>query len=40
LVEHARTSGADKEVLENLKKMPDRNFDGPNAVSQAYSQQS
>jgi hypothetical protein len=39
LVEHARSSGADDAVLDQLKALPDRAFDGPNAVSQAYSNQ-
>jgi hypothetical protein len=39
LVEHARSSGADDAVLDQLKALPDRTFDGPNAVSQAYSNQ-
>lgn len=37
LVEHARKQGADDAVLEGLSRLPDRQFDGPNAVSQAYS---
>lgn len=37
LVEHARQSGADDDVLRHLESLPDRSFDGPNAVSQAYS---
>lgn len=40
LVEHARSQGADDAVLEGLQGMPDRQFDGPNAVSQAFSNQS
>jgi hypothetical protein len=39
LVEHARSAGADDAVLEHLEALPDRTFDGPNAVSQAYSNQ-
>jgi hypothetical protein len=39
LVEHARSSGADDAVLDQLKALPDRTFDGPDAVSQAYSNQ-
>jgi hypothetical protein len=39
LVAHARSSGADDAVLEHLRALPDRTFDGPNAVSQAYSNQ-
>ncbi|HEY2697310.1 MAG TPA: DUF2795 domain-containing protein [Pseudonocardiaceae bacterium] len=38
LVEHARNSGADEAVLRGLEQLPDRSFDGPNAVSQAYSE--
>lgn len=37
LVEHARRSGADDDVLRHLEALPDRTFDGPNAVSQSYS---
>ncbi|HEY0808046.1 MAG TPA: DUF2795 domain-containing protein [Pseudonocardiaceae bacterium] len=37
LVEHARSAGADEAVLEHLRALPDQMFDGPNAVSQAYS---
>ncbi|OLF09996.1 DUF2795 domain-containing protein [Actinophytocola xanthii] len=40
LVEHARSQGADEDVLRGLESMPDRSFDGPNAVSQAFSNQS
>ncbi|HEV2778890.1 MAG TPA: DUF2795 domain-containing protein [Actinophytocola sp.] len=37
LVEHARKKGADEEVLRKLEAMPDRTFDGPNAVSSEYT---
>jgi hypothetical protein len=37
LVEHARKQGADDAVLDGLSKLPDRSFDGPNAVSEEYS---
>jgi hypothetical protein len=37
LVEHARSHGADQDVLEHLKQLPDRGYDGPNAVSQEFS---
>ena len=37
LVEHARSKGADKDLLEQLGKIPDREYDGPNAVSKAFS---
>ncbi|WP_035279946.1 DUF2795 domain-containing protein [Actinokineospora spheciospongiae] len=37
LVEHARSDGASEEILQALENMPDRTYDGPNAVSQAAS---
>ncbi|HEX2130108.1 MAG TPA: DUF2795 domain-containing protein [Actinophytocola sp.] len=37
LVEHARSHGADDAVLDGLKSMPDRTYDGPNAVSEAFA---
>lgn len=37
LVRHAESHGADKEVLDNLRKIPDREYDGPNAVSKEFS---
>jgi hypothetical protein len=37
LVEHARSKGADDAVLDHLRSMPDRSFDGPNAVSQSFA---
>ncbi|SFJ00386.1 DUF2795 domain-containing protein [Amycolatopsis sacchari] len=37
LVEHAKSQGADNDVLEHLQQMPDRTYDGPNAVSQEFS---
>ena len=40
LVEHARGQGADDDVLSQLESIPDRTYDGPNAVSQAYAGQS
>lgn len=33
LVEHARGQGADDEALSTLERLPDREYDGPNAVS-------
>ena len=33
LVEHAEQQGADEEVLDALRQIPDREYDGPNAVS-------
>lgn len=35
LVNHAEQSGADDAVLRQLRALPDRSFDGPDAVSQA-----
>jgi hypothetical protein len=37
LVEHARSKGADDEVLEHLRALPDRTYDGPNAVSAEFA---
>lgn len=37
LVEHARGKGADDEVLDHLRAIPDRTYDGPNAVSAEFS---
>ncbi|MTD58179.1 DUF2795 domain-containing protein [Amycolatopsis pithecellobii] len=37
LVEHAKSKGADQETLEHLEQIPDRTYDGPNAVSQEFS---
>jgi len=35
LVKHAQQQGADQQVLESLKQLPDRNYDGPAGVSKA-----
>lgn len=37
IVRAARSNGADDEVLRALEDMPDRTFNGPNAVSEAVS---
>ncbi|WP_158892252.1 DUF2795 domain-containing protein [Amycolatopsis anabasis] len=37
LVDHARQQGAGDEVVEHLRALPDRTYDGPNAVSAEYS---
>jgi hypothetical protein len=37
LVSHAKDNGADETVLEALRALPDRQFDGPNAVSQEFA---
>jgi hypothetical protein len=38
LIDHARSKKADKDVLEALESLPDREYDGPNAVSKAIAQ--
>jgi hypothetical protein len=38
LVAAAREHGADQEIIKALEAMPDREYDGPNAVSQAVTQ--
>ena len=35
IVRHAEQQGSDKEVLEALKKIEDRQYDGPSGVSSA-----
>lgn len=37
LVRHAEQQGADQEVLDTLRRIPDREYDGPNAVSAAVA---
>ncbi|MFC4856966.1 DUF2795 domain-containing protein [Actinophytocola glycyrrhizae] len=37
IVEHAREKGADDDVLRHLQAIPDRQYDGPNAVSKEFS---
>ncbi|MFI7446799.1 DUF2795 domain-containing protein [Nonomuraea sp. NPDC049714] len=38
LVAAAREHGADQDIIKALEAMPDREYDGPNAVSQAVTQ--
>lgn len=38
LVATAREQGADQGIISALEAMPDREYDGPNAVSQAVTQ--
>jgi hypothetical protein len=38
LVKHAERQGADENVLDVLWRIPDREYDGPNAVSKAISE--
>lgn len=37
LVKHARSKGADDAVLKHLKKLPNRSYDGPSAVSKEFA---
>ncbi|MEV0632454.1 DUF2795 domain-containing protein [Nonomuraea wenchangensis] len=37
LVRAARDHGADDDIVKALENMPDREYDGPNAVSQAVT---
>jgi Protein of unknown function (DUF2795) len=37
LVEHAKKSGASRDVLEALSAMPEGEYDGPNRVSSAVA---
>jgi hypothetical protein len=37
LIEHARAKGADDESVKALESIPDRSYDGPNAVSKAIA---
>jgi hypothetical protein len=37
VLEHARRKGADEDVLKGLESLPDRQYDGPSAVSAAFS---
>jgi hypothetical protein len=37
IVAHAREKGADSDVIVHLEALPDRTYDGPNAVSKEFS---
>lgn len=37
LIEHARGKGADQQTLDHLRQIPDRTYDGPDAVSAEFS---
>jgi hypothetical protein len=37
LIEHARGNQAEKDVLDALQNIPDREYDGPNEVSKAVT---
>jgi hypothetical protein len=37
LIEHARGNQADRDVLDALQAIPDREYDGPNDVSKAVA---
>lgn len=38
LIQTARDHGADDNVINALERIPDRQYDGPNAVSKAVTQ--
>ena len=38
IVRHAEQNGVDENVLDALRRIPDRQYDGPNAVSQGISE--
>jgi hypothetical protein len=38
LMNRAREQGADQGVLDALRRIPDRQYDGPNAVSKAVGE--
>jgi hypothetical protein len=40
LVEHAKGNGADDHLVDLLRQIPDREYDGPNAVSQEVAAES
>lgn len=35
LIEHAKSNGADQEILDGLQKLPDGDITGPNQVQKA-----
>ncbi|HEY8590563.1 MAG TPA: DUF2795 domain-containing protein [Naasia sp.] len=37
LVQHAEKSGASDDVLESLRSLPDREFEGPTGVNEAIA---
>jgi hypothetical protein len=37
LIEHAKTNGADDDIVNSLKKLPDGKIDGPDQVQKAVS---
>lgn len=39
IVAHAEAQGASEELLSALREIPDRQYNGPNAVSAAFSDQ-
>jgi hypothetical protein len=36
LVQHAESQGADEEILDKLRQIPDREYDGPSGVSKEF----
>jgi hypothetical protein len=37
LLEHAKRQNADKQAMEALQRLPEKEYDGPNAVSKALA---
>ncbi|MGH3426329.1 MAG: DUF2795 domain-containing protein [Terriglobales bacterium] len=37
LISHAQSHGADDAVIQQLQRLPDRTYHGPNAVSHAFA---
>jgi len=40
LIEHARKQNADRDVIEALESIPDREYEGPSGVSSAVAKSS
>jgi hypothetical protein len=38
LIEYAVRRGADEELLADLRRLPERRYDGPNAVGAAFAE--
>ncbi|MCW2877937.1 MAG: hypothetical protein JWQ95_2037 [Sphaerisporangium sp.] len=37
LLEHAKRKGADEQAMEALRRLPDREYDGPSGISKALA---
>jgi hypothetical protein len=40
LIQAAKSNGADKDTLDQLRQLPDRNYDGPSGVSKELAKSS